>query len=249
MKVKFKFLREGNFIINENYYLKLKNNSFLMKLKDWDILENHFPLIFRHSKHYRQFKAFKIDSLEIYIKKYLNNLKEARQEWENIQLLWNAGFPTSVPVFFCLNETFAYLGTEKVPGLTFPELLKKEPEIVLKFILEIAKFLGHFHKTGFFHQDCYLNHFYFDRETKTLRIIDVSRVLFQPKFSFYYLVKDLSQLRFSFFKYLKENFQYYWKIFFDEYQKTNKKISLLENILIKIKFYQIVRHTLKKEKI
>lgn len=248
MKRRFKFLKYGNFIINEDFYTELKESSFITKLNDWDTLENYFPLIFRHSKHYRQFKAFKINSLEIYVKKYLKNIEEAKHEWNNIQLLWSNGFPTSIPVFFYTNGTFAYVGTEKVPGLTFPEIfLERKPKLILESILEIAKFLGLFHKTGFFHQDCYLNHFYLDQETKTLRIIDVSRVLFKPTFSSYYLAKDLSQLRFSFFRYLKEKFQYYWEIFFNEYQKSNRKVSLFENVIIKVKFYQTARHTFKKE--
>lgn len=174
------------------------------------------------------------------------NLYEAEKEWQNIQLLWQKGFPTSIPVFLYIDKDFALVGTERVPGITIPTLLENNAELIMDFITELAIFLARFHKEGFCHQDCYLNHFYYDPSTKSMRIIDVSRVLFKPTFLVYYFAKDLSQLRFSFWKYFEENFAEAWKTFIEEYEKHYKKANTIENFLIEFKFRKILRRAMRK---
>ncbi len=250
MKV-FNFIEIEPKLYVEKRYLKLfKESSFLSKISSWDNLGNFYEVTFSHKKAYREIKALRIADLEIYLKKYSKNLSEARKEWENINLLWDKGFPTSLPILFYQTHSFAIIGTAKLRGRSFVDLLPKENLIVYNLIKKIAKFLADFHKENLIHQDCYLNHFYFGEELDQLYIIDVSRVKYKPFLFCYYQIKDLSQLRFSFYKYLGKDWLNLWELFLKTYEKElGKSLNFFKKNLLLIKFKRIEKHTKKLEKI
>jgi len=246
----FQFLKEGALQINEEFYEILKNSSFLEKLKAKEDLSKSFSKTFFHRKRYRLIESYLVEGKEIFIKKYADCFKEAEKEWQNIQLLWKRGFPTSVPVFYYPREDAVLLGTEKIPGKLILEIIKEHPERKLEMLETLAKTLVDFHREGLFHQDCYLNHFYFDEKNKLLYILDVSRVLEKPFLKFYYQVKDLSQLKYSFLEYFSETWEKDWKIFFEAYQKFwGKPLGLLKLTLLNLKFRKIKKHTEKLKKL
>ncbi|MFN3921865.1 MAG: lipopolysaccharide kinase InaA family protein [Caldimicrobium sp.] len=236
-------------IVEEKYFEPLKRVNFLQKLSQDEPLENYFELTFSHKKAYREIKAFRIERKEVFLKKYLKNFKEAYQEWQNINLLWKKNFPTSIPVLFFKNPSFVIIGTEKVKGHSFIDCLKLKPQKNPMLIEKIAQFLAQFHKEKFIHQDCYLNHFYWEEGEERLYIIDVPRVKYRPICFWYYQLKDLSQLRYSFYKYLGEIWKDLWELFLEKYQQEfGNTLSPLQHSLIKIKFYKIKKHTQKREK-
>ena len=241
----FSFIQiEPNFLVNEEYLKALERTLFLEKVKDWDNLERFFPLIFSHQKTYRKVKAIQIDSLQIYIKRYKANLKEAFQEWKNILFLWSKGYPTSFPIFYIKDKKFALIGTKKIEGISFIDYLNSEK--VNFFIEKIATYLGNLHKEKIFHQDCYLNHFYLDEKEDILYMIDVSRVLYNPLLKFYYQIKDLSQLKFSFSFYFKDNWKILWESFMIKYENTiGYSLINLHKFLLEFKFKKIKSHTQK----
>lgn len=242
MNSQFCFVEFEKFLINKDYLSFLIDSSFLKEIKNFNKLEDKFPLIFSRKKRYRTVKAFRLDSLEIFVKKYEKNLRESENEWKNILLLWKKGFPTSVPIFFYKEKSFSLVGTKKISGILCLEIIKQDPSKTSKIVKLIANFLGKLHKEKLFHQDCYLNHFYIDLEKEEVYILDVSRVMYKPIFSFYYQVKDLAQIKFSFFKYFGDRFQDLWKSFLEEYSCFHK-LNNFKNLLIMLKFYRIKAHT------
>ncbi len=243
IKKNFQFVNFRSIIVNTKYFKILEESSFLEKLLSFEKLENFFPVFFSHQKHYRKVKGFQVNALKIYVKKYLDYFEEAKAEWKNIQLLWNKGFPTSEPIFFFERDSLILVGTKAIPGRQCLEIIKKEPQKTFEIVKKIAKFLGHFHKTNLFHQDCYFNHFYLNEVTDVLYIIDVSRVLNNPLFAFYYQIKDLAQLKFSFFVYLEENWLEVWENFFASYCLHFKPLNFLTKMGINFKFCKIKKHT------
>ncbi len=200
---------------------------------------------FVHKKAYRRITGYEIEGRRIYVKEYMENFEEAEREWYNLQMLREEGFLVPTPLFFKREKEKALLVTEALEGSPLSELLPraKEPEIYLKALAEL---LSELHKRGLFHQDCYLNHFYWEDSTKTLSFLDVARVKRGGLFSFYYQIKDLAQLGYSFEEYLGERGPHFFKIFLSFYEKKRGKLSFLKRDLLKIKMAQIRRRTMKR---
>lgn len=200
---------------------------------------------FTHKKSYRKISGYEIEGEKIYIKEYLKNFEEAEREWQNLQILKKEGFLVPTPLFFKREKDRAFLVTEALRGIPLSELLlrTKEPEIYWKIL---SKLLSELHKKGFFHQDCYLNHFYWNDTTKTLSFLDVARVKRGGLFSFYYQIKDLSQIGYSFEEYLGERGPQFFDIFLRFYEKNYGRLSFLKRLLIKIKIAQIRKRTLRR---
>ncbi|MFN3567856.1 MAG: lipopolysaccharide kinase InaA family protein [Caldimicrobium sp.] len=251
MEKTFNFIEiEPGIFVEESYLNLLSRHNFFNLLVDWENLEKFFHLTFLHKKRYREVKAFKIEEQEIYIKKYTQNLKEAKDEWKNLSLLWEKGIPTSLPIFFLQKSTFILIGTKKMEGKSFISYLEENSEIISFLIAKIAQFMAVFHKKGFIHQDCYLNHFYWDVKKEMLYLIGVSRVKYKSPLSFYYRIKDLSQLKFSFYKYLGEKGASAWSEFLYHYEKSFPPgLKSFEKFFLQWKFTRIKKHTEKREKI
>lgn len=251
MEKTFSFINYKGILVNREFYELLIESAFLDRLRDFERLEEFFPLIFSHRKYYRKVFAFRVKDKKIYLKRYFQNLKEAESEWKNIQLLWKNEIPTSIPILFFIEGKTALIGTEEIPGRRYPELMKEVGDKKENFICKIANFLKKFHEKGFFHQDCYLNHFFYEKDSDIIYLIDVSRVLYRPFLSFYYRVKDLAQLAFSFETYLKEEANFLWDVFWRNYiykdfkNKDFKNKKILRS-LVEIKRGLIRRRTIKK---
>ncbi len=240
LRKKFILLNIKDIKVNKNFYNFLEKNNLLSFDTLWN-LKN--PYFFR-KKRYRIVSAYQIKGFKIFIKKYLAHPEEAKKEWENILLLWEKGVPTSIPVFFALSEDKrAMIGTEEIKGKRVIDIIQDDPSKVSFFISKIAEFLAKFHKIVFFHQDCYLNHFYYDEKSDQLIIIDVSRVKYKPFFSKYYFIKDLAQLKFSFYTYLGDKAERWWNFFWENYNKSTKNSFLFLPKLIDLKVWLIKRHT------
>lgn len=242
---KFNFIQVSpQLLIEEKFLDLLKRTNFLDKILQGGVLEASFPLTFSHKKAYREIKAYRVEDREIYLKKYLKNFSEAYQEWENIKLLWYKGICTSIPVLFYKNSSYLLIGTEKIKGVSFITILELETSLIPELITKIARFLAEFHKKKFIHQDCYLNHFYWEKSKDELYIIDVSRVKYMPFLFGYYQIKDLAQLKYSFYEYLKDSWLNLWTLFLETYQiHLNQNLSLFQRLLLGLKFKRIKAHT------
>jgi|GEM_PF-547836 len=240
----------GELYINHDFGHLLKKEDVLFIVSNWEALHERYFLFFRHQKRYRQVRGLELKNCKIYIKKYLENLSEAEREWNNIIFLWSKGFPTSIPIFFYKSQKEAFLGTKALEGKTILDYEEKDLIQINLFMEKIAFYLAKLHREKIFHQDCYLNHFYWDEKEGLLYLIDVSRILYHPSFSTYYQIKDLSQLKFSFYKYFPTNGEKFWEYFFDTYVKEyNLKLKYIYNMAIILKFLLIKRHTLKSKKL
>ncbi len=230
-------------ILNENFKDILTRSRLLEKLPNFKGLAQEFSCFFFHRKHYREIIGIEICGHHLFLKRYLKNLHEACQEWENILLLWKEGFPTSKPVFFYKNNCSAILGTLKIEGRLGLDLIEEEQSLAEPIVKKIAHYLVNFHQKGFFHQDCYLNHFYFD-DNWQIHIIDVARVIKRPFLSVYYQIKDLAQLKFSFSYYFAGREKELWGIFWEEYQRVwGKKFGHFFRIGLDLKCQRISSHT------
>lgn len=237
--------------INHDFGHLFNKEDILFIVSNWESLSEHYFLFFRHQKRYRQVKGLELKNCKIYIKKYLENLSEAEREWNNIIFLWSKGFPTSIPIFFYKSQKEAFLGTKALEGKTIINYEDKDMDFIYVCIQKIASYLAKLHKENIFHQDCYLNHFYLDEGEDLLYLIDVSRILHNAIFPTYYEIKDLSQLRFSFFKYFPKFWKEAWSYFLDQYFKERGPIfgpKFLFNAGLRLKFWLIKRHTQKHER-
>ena len=241
MAKKFAFKTINNLLINKNYYQIFHERNLL----SFDILWNLPDPYFFRKKRYRIVSAYQIKGFKIFIKKYLAHPEEAKKEWENILLLWEKGVLTSIPVFFALSEDKrAMIGTEEIRGKRVIDIIQDDPSKVSFFISKIAEFLAKFHKIVFFHQDCYLNHFYYDEKSDQLIIIDVSRVKYKPSFSKYYFIKDLAQLGYSFEEYFGDKGRPFFQKFLSYYlDLSNPMPARLVRLLVNFKIGLIRRRT------
>lgn len=135
----------------------------------------------------------------------------ARQEWESILAVQDAGIPTVPPVamgerLFCGVERESFTLTEELydtepledvirrefSGALSPTM-RKEKRTLARRIAGIANRL---HGSGMYHQDLYLGHFFLGRDN-VLYLIDLQRVVRCNRVPRRYVVKDLGQLAFS----------------------------------------------------
>lgn len=200
---------------------------------------------FTHKKAYRKISGYDIEGKKIYVKEYQKNFREAEREWHNLKMLNKEGFLVPPPLFFKKEKDKALLVTEALRGTPLSELLPrtKEPEVYLQVL---AKLLSELHKRSLFHQDCYLNHFYWEESTQLLSFLDVARVKKGGLFSFYYQLKDLSQLGYSFEEYLGERGPFFFEIFLTFYEKNISKLSFIKRLILKYKIFRIRKRTLKR---
>lgn len=137
--------------------------------------------------------------------------RSARQEWQSILAVRDAGIPTVPPV--AMGEELVF-GVEKA-SFTMTEALydaepleevfrrefsgelspsqRREKRALIRQVAEIARRL---HSSGMYHQDLYLGHFLRGR-SNILYLIDLQRVVRCGKVPRRYLVKDLGQLAYS----------------------------------------------------
>ncbi len=226
------FKKEG-FQINKEYLLYFEDI-----LCPFPKLLQVFPQpFFIHKKRYREIYGYELKGLRFYLKIYTDCFFEAESEWKNLQILLERGFKPPKPIFYYKNRSYALIATEEVPGKPLSELLKENPYL----LKTLANFMASFHKEKIFHQDCYLNHFYWDG--KEIYILDVSRVKINPLFSLKYQIKDLAQLGYSFETYFGKRGLECFEIFLKHYENLFTPLSSILKFLLFLKIKRIRKRT------
>ncbi|BAU23923.1 hypothetical protein THC_1558 [Caldimicrobium thiodismutans] len=215
------------------------------KIKEISLKDLKSPF-FVHQKRYRKITGYEYEGMKFYLKEYFDNFDEVKREWENLKFLYEKGFPVPKPLFIKEEKEKIVIGMEALRGTPLSEILKKS-DSEDKYLKALSLLLGKLHKENLFHQDCYLNHFYWDEETKRLSFLDVARIKNTKVFSFYYQVKDLAQLGYSFEEYLGEKGPHYFQNFLKFYEELTGRLSPLQKILLKFKISRIRFRTLKRK--
>ncbi|MGB9762116.1 MAG: lipopolysaccharide kinase InaA family protein [Caldimicrobium sp.] len=226
-------------IEKENFQINIEYLLYFEKLLNPypEILKELPEPFFKHQKRYRQIFGFDLKGIRFYLKIYSDRLFEAKSEWKNLCFLYEKGFNPPKPLFFFHNSSYALIATEEVPGKPLSELLKEKPSL----LKVLAQFLASFHKEKLFHQDCYLNHFYWDGEK--IYILDVSRVKVGPLFTLKYHIKDLAQLGYSFENYLHEKSSEFLETFLNFYENYFHSLSPIFKFLLSLKIKRIRQRT------
>ncbi len=242
MKKTFDFIKKNNLQINVKYLDFFSHNELLDFEKLWNLSDSFFY----YEKRYRIIEGYDLGEVKLYLKKYNDNLEEAEQEWKNISLLWSKSIPTLIPLIFGKKENRAIVGTKELKAPSSLTLIKDNlisPEILL---LKLSRFLAYFHDHHLFHRDCYIGHFHYDVKADIFYVMDVARVKYKPSFELKFLIKDLSQFKYSLLEIFKKETAYWWDLFWNEYNKARKKrLGKFVKFLINKKAYLIERHTMK----
>jgi len=198
---------------------------------------------FEHKKGYRKIKGYEVNGQRFYIKEYFAHFKEAESEWENLFKLRSLGFSVPEPFFIRKSPDKVEIATFELKGKPLSMLLKNKG-VQERLLYKLAELLSALHLKRFYHQDCYLNHFFWDEKTKTLGFLDVSRILVNPCFSLKYRIKDLAQLGYSFEKYLGEKGPSLFQNFLSYYlDLSGTKLKWLVKSLVKFKIWLIRKRT------
>jgi len=229
------FVKILNFEVSQKYV------SFFNKIFDQTSQGLFLPSpCFEHEKRYRKVKGYEINGHKFYIKEYSAHFEEASSEWENLFRLRELGFSVPDPFFRRRTSNKVEIATFELKGLPLSNLLQKEQEKRDFLIKKLAKLISDLHFKNLYHQDCYLNHFFWDEKTKTLGFLDVSRILVNPRFSLKYRVKDLAQLGYSFEEYLGKNAPPLFQKFLSYYlDLSGIKLKCLVKSLVKFKIWLI----------
>uniref|UniRef100_A0A7V6CDL1 Lipopolysaccharide kinase n=1 Tax=Thermodesulfobacterium geofontis TaxID=1295609 RepID=A0A7V6CDL1_9BACT len=204
---------------------------------------------FERQKRYRIIKGYEVEGRKFFVKEYLSCFEEGDKEWENLFFLKKFGFNVPKP-FFRLKSSERYLlATFALEGLPLSKLLTEEKDQNIFFLKTLGQLLANLHKHKIYHQDCYLNHFFWDEDTKTLGFLDVSRIISNPRFSLKYQIKDLAQLGYSFEEYLGDKGKFLFQKFLSYYLDLSgiNSASLLKSLL-EFKIWLIRRRTKKARK-
>ena len=248
---------------------KIKNMKELIQISDYQVVKEYadffhrifdeptqriksLPPFFQHEKRYRKIRGFEVFGKRFYLKEYLAHFDEAEAEWENLFKLKGLGYYVPEPFFFLRLVDRVAVATFEVKGVPLSELLVAHPQGRREFIFKLSELLANLHSKNVYHQDCYLNHFYWDEDSQTLSFLDVSRVLFNPPFPLRYQIKDLGQIGYSFEEYLKEAGKEAFKIFLSYYLGNVKSLfrrhKRLIKVLTEVKVWMVKRRTLKAKK-
>ncbi|WP_168194305.1 lipopolysaccharide kinase InaA family protein [Thermodesulfobacterium sp. TA1] len=222
----------------------IEHLSFFYKIFDKKSQNLFLPKpFFEREKRYRKVKGYEVDGQRFYIKKYSNCFEEANSEWRNLLRLRELGFSVPEPFFIRKRPDKLEIATFELKGKPLSELLKNK-ELQANLIYKLAELLSALHLKRLYHQDCYLNHFFWEEETEILGFLDVSRVLSNPRFSLKYQIKDLAQLGYSFEEYFGEKGAFLFQKFLSRYLELSKsKPAWLVKFLVEFKIWLIRRRT------
>ncbi|MCD6489773.1 MAG: hypothetical protein J7K20_03485, partial [Thermodesulfobacterium sp.] len=195
-------------------------------------------------KRYKEIAGYEINSCKFFIKKYLNYFDEAEKEWSNLLNLKKLGFSVPESFFIRRRPDKVEIATFELKGIPIFKLILKEQEKQDILLYKLAELISFLHKQNLYHQDCYLNHFFWDEKTETLGFLDVSRVLANPCFPLKYRVKDLAQLGYSFEEYFGDKGKPYFQKFLSYYLDFSKPIfAKFVRLLVNFKTGLIRRRT------
>ena len=135
------------------------------------------------------------------------------------------------------------IATFELKGKLLLKLLKNK-ELQDNLIYKLAELLSTLHLKRLYYQDCYLNHFFWDKDAETLWFLDVSRVISNPRFSLKYQIKDLAQLGYSFEEYFGDKGKPFFKKVLSYYLALSGiKPAWLVKSLVKFKIWLIRKRT------
>ncbi len=180
--------------------------------------------------------------------------EDARNEWERIIELADAGFQTMVPVAYGESNKGSLTVTEEIyDGVRvedyIPSLAGGGYGAVSEkrdIIVRVAKLAARFHEMGFNHQDFYLGHIFIRPATGELFLVDLQRVQRRARAVERWVVKDLAQFVFSAISI--DNFSASDLVRFGHAYLGKDKFSAADKKLIrkiKAKAERISRHTVK----
>lgn len=239
---------------------------YVSKISDFEVVDAHLPFFykifdpnllrlnlpapfFEREKRYRQIKGYEVNGQKFYIKTYTAHFEEAEAEWENLLKLKTLGF--SVPEPFFRHKSFdkVKIATFALKGVPLSSLIPKSQQNQENLLYRLAELISRMHLKNFFHQDCYLNHFFWDEHSQNLGFLDVSRVIKDPKIPLSYQIKDLGQLGYSFEEYFGNSGPILFEKFLSYYLGlVNQSSKGLLKFLVKLKVWLIRRRTLKAKK-
>jgi len=212
------------------------NQIFLIEKRALNLPEPFFE----HQKRYKIVKGYIVEGKKFFVKEYLSHFEEGDKEWENLFFLGRLGFNVPKPIFRLKSSKQYLLATLALNGTPLSQLLIEDKDQNNFFLKALGELLVRLHKQNLYHQDCYLNHFFWDEKTKTLGFLDVSRILVNPRFSLKYRIKDLAQLGYSFEEYLGKNAPSLFQKFLSYYLDLSKiKLKWLIKSLVKFKVWLI----------
>ncbi len=219
--------------------------SFFYKILDKNSQNLFLPApFFEREKRYRKIKGYEINSQKFYIKEYSDHFEEAESEWKNLFRLKELGFFVPEPFFIRRKPDKVEIATFELKGTPLSDLLLKNQEKQKFLSNKLAEIISTLHQQNLYHQDCYLNHFFWDEETETLGFLDVSRVLANPRFPLKYRVKDLAQLGYSFEEYFGDKGKPFFQKFLSYYLDFSKPIfAKFVKLLVNFKTGLIKRRT------
>lgn len=131
-------------------------------------------------------------------------------EWANIEAVRQAGVSTMQPVVMGEGQQGqahrSYIIVAAVPGRKLEEHMpnlieahRGEPELIASVTADLAGLVRKLHGAGYVHRDLYSSHIFLDEtgSARRLYLIDLARV-FAPRWRMgRWLIKDLTQLRYS----------------------------------------------------
>ncbi|MDD3117879.1 MAG: lipopolysaccharide kinase InaA family protein [Victivallales bacterium] len=231
----------GRLLVNEDFAALLTDNRITTADALWEIAGTGVKNVVRERGTSRCFLQNQDGSrLECYIKRYLpipwrEKLKnmltlkpynfDAIHEWNALHRFLELGMNTMTPMAaarfadgrscnLTLGITDYVRASELFAGFD-PE---KDSERRLRLIGRIARLAGRMHAAGIAHQDFYLVHFFVKPdEDDNVYLIDLQRMIFQPKLARRWRIKDLAQLHFSAARYVSEtDIRFFWEIYAEQ---------------------------------
>jgi len=217
----YRFIIHNGLLVNE-LFLEILRKHNLADFRSLMDFQGGSPV---KKTRYRSLVKMQLGDRYFYLKRHLRPPRErirslmpcsaredARNEWDNMNLLNALGFHTMVPVAFgeekrsgmtcsSLTLTEGIADSEKLetylPAHFLPPLSVERMREKRDLIRRLALLAGEFHGKGLNHQDFYLGHLLLRPGDGAISIIDLQRVHRRKRVSRHDRVKDLGQLCYS----------------------------------------------------
>lgn len=264
MIIHYKELDGGNLMINDGFADLLAANGISSAKILWDFSSENVKNVVKERGTARCFlKDSSGHNIECYIKRYspiplrekLKNILslkpynfDAIHEWNSLGRFLELGLNTMVPMAAArlddgrsCNLTLGITDYVRASEL-FAGFSKGEEERRMRLVGKIAQMVGKMHAAGMAHQDLYLVHFFIKpEEGDNVFLIDLQRMISQPKLAKRWQVKDLGQLLFSAEKHITPaDLRFFWEIYTEQTGIEPNDITLQK--AIRAKAARIHRH-------
>ncbi|MGC9022663.1 MAG: lipopolysaccharide kinase InaA family protein [Dissulfurimicrobium sp.] len=209
----------------------------------------------------RDISTMELGGKTLFVKRYykksllssiLSRLEGSVVEWVGAHVLKDLGFKSFEPVAIGFDGSGrSILVIAKIEGERLEDFFKRDVPFEYKVNVteRLADFAARFHACGFTHQDFYLCHLFWNKETGEIGVIDLQRLRRTGHLILPWVIKDLAQIGYSSKNVLKiEEWAELSDIFWDTYtsvlpkfkdgrivEKIQKKIARIERHDIKLK--------------